>query len=180
MPSALHKILPRKKRLALTRSQMMARIRSENTRPEIVTRAAVHALGFRFRKHVRSLPGKPDLANKTNRWAIFVHGCFWHSHAGCKLASDPNSNREYWAEKLQRNRTRDTDRITALRAIGFRVLVIWECDVRDGARLQRSLRKFFRAEIGRRRVKVSGIRSCNSKKKYAESIAYKDRCMTFQ
>jgi DNA mismatch endonuclease (patch repair protein) len=145
----LPKILPRRKRLPLTRSQMMARIRSRDTRPEVLTRAAVHALGFRFRKHVDTLPGKPDLANKAHAWAIFVHGCFWHSHAGCKLASDPKSNREYWVEKLQRNRTRDTAKIAALRAIGFRALVIWECEVRDGAKLEKVLRKFFGGRIAK-------------------------------
>jgi len=86
--------------------------------------AFVHALGIRFRKHVGSLPGKPDLANKTAKWAIFVHGCFWHSHRGCKLASDPKSNRGYWVKKLRRNRRRDMAKIAALRADGFRVLIV--------------------------------------------------------
>jgi DNA mismatch endonuclease Vsr len=83
-------IPPRRKREPLTRSQMMARIRSKNTKPKVLTRSAVQALGLRFRNHVDDLPGKPDLANKTRKWAIFVHGCFWHSHAGCRLASSPN------------------------------------------------------------------------------------------
>jgi DNA mismatch endonuclease (patch repair protein) len=123
----------------------MARIRSRDTKPEILTRAAVHVLGIRCRKHVASLPGNPDLANKRHRWAIFVHGCFWHSHHGCKLASDPKSNRGYWVEKLKRNRTRDANKIAALRTAGFDVLVVWECEVRDGAKLQKALRKFFKA-----------------------------------
>lgn len=122
---------------------MMARIRSKDTRPEVKTRAAVHALGLRFRNHVADLPGKPDLANKTHQWAIFVHGCFWHSHSGCRLASSPKSNTVYWTEKLARNQARDIDKITALRAKGFRVLVLWECDVRDGARLEEALAVFF-------------------------------------
>jgi DNA mismatch endonuclease, patch repair protein len=149
MRTPLPKILPRRKRLPLTRSQMMARIRSHDTKPEVLTRAAVHALGIRFRKHVSSLPGKPDLGNKTAKWAIFVHGCFWHSHRGCKLASDPKSNRRYWVDKLRRNRTRDAAKIAALRADGFRVLVVWECHVRDGTKLQRELQHFFDAGIGR-------------------------------
>jgi DNA mismatch endonuclease, patch repair protein len=143
MTARLPKIPPRRKRPPLTRSQMMARIRSRDTKPEILTRAAVHALGMRFRKHVASLPGNPDLANKRRKWAIFVHGCFWHSHHGCKLASDPKSNREYWIEKLNRNRMRDANKIAALRANGFDMLVVWECEVRDGAKLQRALGKFF-------------------------------------
>jgi DNA mismatch endonuclease (patch repair protein) len=113
---------------------MMARIRSKNTKPEVLTRSAVQALGLRFRTHVDDLPGKPDLANKTRKWAIFVHGCFWHSHAGCRLASSPKSNTGYWTDKLARNRARDVDKIAALEARGFRVLVVWECDVRDGVR----------------------------------------------
>jgi DNA mismatch endonuclease (patch repair protein) len=148
MKGAIPKILPRRKRAPLTRSEMMARIRSEDTRPEVLTRAAVYALGLRFRKHVGSLPGKPDLANKRRKWAIFVHGCFWHSHHGCKLASDPKSNRGYWAEKLKRNQARDAEKVGALRALGFNVLVVWECDVRDGSRLKKALHEFFQSETG--------------------------------
>ncbi len=144
MPTALPKILPRRKRDPLTRSQVMARIRSENTRPEILTGSAVHALGMRFRKHASSLPGKPDLANTKRKWAIFVHGCFWHAHEGCKLASDPKSNRAYWTDKLRGNRERDNRKIAALRALGFTVLVVWECDVRNGPRLHHTLQQFFR------------------------------------
>jgi DNA mismatch endonuclease (patch repair protein) len=143
MNTPLPKILPRRKRLPLTRSEMMSRIRSRDTKPEVLTRAAVHALGFRFRKHVDSLPGKPDLANKAQGWAIFVHGCFWHSHHECKLASSPKSNTDYWSEKLRRNRERDAAKLAALRASGFNVLIVWECDVRHGRRLARKLRDFF-------------------------------------
>jgi len=121
----------------------MARIRWKSTKPEMLTRSAVQALGLRFRNHVDDLPGKPDLANKTRKWAIFVHGCFWHSHAGCRLASSPKSNTSYWTEKLASNKARDAAKIAALEAKGFRVLVIWECDVRDGARLKNALARFF-------------------------------------
>ncbi len=102
---------------------------------------------MRFRKHVARLPGKPDLANTKRKWAIFVHGCFWHSHGGCKLASNPKSNRGYWIEKLRRNRERDHRKIAALRALGFSVLVVWECDVRNGSRLQHALRQFFQQSL---------------------------------
>jgi DNA mismatch endonuclease (patch repair protein) len=121
----------------------MARIRSQDTKPEVATRSAVHALGQRFRKHVASLPGKPDLANRKRRWAIFVHGCFWHSHEACRLASDPKSNRDYWTEKLRRNQARDREKLTALLGMGFKVLIVWECDVREGKRLQAALKRFF-------------------------------------
>jgi DNA mismatch endonuclease (patch repair protein) len=115
------------------------------TQPEVLTRSAVQALGLRFRNHVGDLPGKPDLANKSRKWAIFVHGCFWHSHTGCRLASSPKSNTGYWSEKLERNRACDAEKIALLKSRGFRVLVVWECDVRDGARLQRALEEFFAA-----------------------------------
>jgi DNA mismatch endonuclease (patch repair protein) len=149
MKTPLPKIAPRRKRLPLTRSQMMARIRSDDTRPEMATRAAVHALGLRFRKHVAALPGKPDLANRKHKWAIFVHGCFWHSHRGCKLASQPKTNAAYWDPKLRRNKARDIEKIAALRTLGFKVLVLWECDVRGGKALRR-LRRFFDARVFRR------------------------------
>ena len=128
---AVAKIPPRRKRLPLTRSQIMARIRSKNTRPEILTRAKVHSLGVRFRKHVADLPGKPDLANKTRKWAIFVHGCFWHSHAGCRLASQPRSNAAYWEPKLQRNKERDRQKVLELECRGYDVFIVWECQTRD-------------------------------------------------
>lgn len=143
MPSTPSKLLPRRKRAPLTRSQMMSRIRSQDTRPEMATRSAVYALGIRFRKHVADLPGKPDLANRKRQWAIFVHGCFWHSHSECKLASTPKSNERYWSPKLLRNQERDREKIAALREMGFSVLVIWECEVRHGQRLQNKLRRFF-------------------------------------
>jgi DNA mismatch endonuclease (patch repair protein) len=123
---------------------MMSRIRSTDTRPEVLTRAAVRALGMRFRNHVESLPGKPDLANKKRTWAIFVHGCFWHSHARCRLASKPKSNTSYWAPKLRGNKRRDDRKIAQLRAAGYRVLVIWECDVRKKGRLEMAVARFFR------------------------------------
>jgi DNA mismatch endonuclease, patch repair protein len=143
MLKTIPKIRPRREREPLTRSQIMARIRSSDTRPEILTRAAVHTLGMRFRNHVMDLPGKPDLANKRRGWAIFVHGCFWHSHRGCRLASSPKSNTSYWNEKLSRNRLRDADKIATLRSLGFRVLIIWECDVRSGVRLTMAIAEFF-------------------------------------
>ncbi len=137
------KIAPRRLREPLTRSQVMGRIRSKNTMPEVRTRSAVHALGLRFRVHVADLPGKPDLANKTRRWAIFVHGCFWHSHEGCQLASKPRSNTGYWSEKLVRNRERDAAQQRALRDLGYEVLVVWECETRDETRLREVIAAFF-------------------------------------
>jgi DNA mismatch endonuclease, patch repair protein len=154
MPAGVARIAPRRKRDPLTRSQIMARIRSTDTRPEVVTRAAVHALGIRFRKHVKSLAGNPDLANKKAGWAIFVHGCFWHCHEGCPLASNPKSNRGYWDPKLRRNVTRDAEKVAMLRAQGFQVLVVWECEVRHGRKLDQALHKFFRTRWRARQKNV--------------------------
>lgn len=143
MPAQLPKIPPRARRDPLTRSQIMSRIQSMNTRPEVLTCAAVHRMGFRFRKHVADLPGKPDMANKRRKWAIFVHGCFWHSHDNCSLASSPKTNTDYWIVKLRRNRERDEIKLRELRAKGFRVLVVWECETRDGHQMHERLRGFF-------------------------------------
>jgi DNA mismatch endonuclease (patch repair protein) len=122
---------------------MMGRIRSKDTKPEVKTRSAVHALGGRFRIHVADLPGKPDLANKARRWAIFVHGCFWHSHESCQLASKPRSNVGYWSDKLTRNQLRDAAHEQALRELRFDVLTVWECDTRNEARLAEVVARFF-------------------------------------
>jgi DNA mismatch endonuclease (patch repair protein) len=139
----LSRIAPRRWRPPLTRSEIMGRIRSKDTKPEVRTRSAVHALGRRFRIHVADLPGKPDLANKARRWAIFVHGCFWHSHENCQLASKPRSNTGYWSDKLARNRARDAAHEQALRELGFDVLSVWECETRNEARLREVLAGFF-------------------------------------
>ncbi|MCQ8279962.1 very short patch repair endonuclease [Acetobacteraceae bacterium KSS8] len=148
----LEKIVPRRQRDALTRSQMMGRIRSKNTLPEVRTRSAVHALGVRFRIHVADLPGKPDLANKTRRWAIFVHGCFWHSHEGCQLASKPRSNTGYWSAKLVRNRERDIVHLRTLSDLGYEVLTVWECETRDEVRLREAVAAFFAGLLSRGRA----------------------------
>lgn len=137
------RIAPRRLRAPLTRSEMMGRVRSKDTNPEVRTRSAAHALGQRFRIHVSDLPGKPDLANKARRWAIFVHGCFWHSHENCRLASKPHSNTSYWSEKLARNQERDANHAQTLRDLGYQVLIVWECETRDDAKLHEALTGFF-------------------------------------
>lgn len=103
----------------------------------------MHRRGIRFRKNVRTLPGKPDLANRTRKWAIFVHGCFWHSHEGCRLASSPKSNTGYWGLKLRRNRERDKQKIQELEAEGFSILILWECQTRSKEALNDALDGFF-------------------------------------
>ena len=122
------------------RSQIMARVRSKNSRPELAVRKIVFALGYRYRLHDAKLPGKPDLVFSKRRKVIFVHGCFWHnhSHARCKIARLPKSNPKYWADKLRRNVERDAVRRAELRRIGWKALVIWECQTKP---LKRQLRR---------------------------------------
>ena len=107
----------------------MARIRSRDTGPELAVRRAMHAAGLRYRLHRKGLPGRPDLVLPSRRTALFVHGCFWHRHAGCPRASTPGTRQEYWLPKLARNVARDRENQAALHAAGWTVLAAWECDV---------------------------------------------------
>ena len=109
----------------------MSRIRSKDMKPELVVRRLVHGTGYRYRLHRKDLPGKPDLVFGPRRKAIFVHGCFWHQHPGCRKATVPNDNREKWEAKLSRNVERDAENIDALKRAGWSVSVVWECDSRD-------------------------------------------------
>lgn len=112
------------------RSAVMSRIRSKNTLPEMILRKALFARGFRYRLNVRKLPGKPDIVLPRYRTVIFVHGCFWHGHEGCKYAGIPKTNTEFWVEKIARNRERDKIHAEQLVAQGWNVLTVWECDIR--------------------------------------------------
>ena len=109
-----------------TRSRIMRAVRQKHTRPEMQLRRAVHALGGRFRLHVRTLPGSPDLVFPRRRLAVFVHGCFWHAHA-CRAGRAPATRTDYWLPKRAENRARDARKIAALEALGWRVAVVWEC-----------------------------------------------------
>lgn len=112
------------------RSQMMSGIRSKDTRPEMIVRRALHARGFRYRLHVKDLPGKPDLVFPRYRRVVMVHGCFWHGH-NCHLFKVPSTRTEFWLAKIGRNRERDAEVRQALAGLGWRVLEIWECELRD-------------------------------------------------
>lgn len=112
----------------------MSRIRSRDTSPEMLIRKGLHAAGFRFRLHQRHLPGRPDLVVARYRTAVFVNGCFWHSH-GCHIARIPDTRQEYWKPKLARNAQRDRDALEALHAAGWRVVRVWECSLRGRTRL---------------------------------------------
>ena len=119
---------------AATRSRMMAGIRGKNTKPELHVRRFLHRQGFRFRVHDKRLPGRPDIVLRKHRTVVFVHGCFWHQHSGCRFAYSPKSNRAFWGAKLQANVERDAVTEANLRALGWRVLTLWECEV-DETRL---------------------------------------------
>lgn len=113
------------------RSERMARVRGRDTKPELAVRNRLHALGYRYRLHDRKLPGSPDLVFAGRRKALFVHGCFWHMHEGCTLARMPKSRLEFWRPKLEGNRARDAVKLEQLRALGWDVMVVWECELRD-------------------------------------------------
>jgi DNA mismatch endonuclease (patch repair protein) len=121
------------------RSATMSRIRSRDTAPEILVRKKLHALGLRFRLHRKDLPGSPDIVLPGRRVAVFVNGCFWHQHPGCRRASRPKTRQDYWGPKLARNVARDTAALAALQAAGWTTLVIWECEARDPAKLEPQL-----------------------------------------
>ncbi len=121
----------------------MARVRSKDTGPERTVRSLLHRLGYRFRLHRRDLPGVPDLTLPKYRTVVFVHGCFWLQHKGCKAAERPASNRAYWDAKLDRNATRDAVNGKRLRALGWRVAVVWECQLKQPDRLAARLRKIL-------------------------------------
>ena len=126
----------------MDRSEIMAAIRSKDTKPELLVRRMVHAMGYRYRLHRPDLPGKPDLALPSKRKVIFVHGCFWHQH-GCSGSHLPKSNEAYWVPKLQRNQARDTEHLRALRAEGWKCLVLWECQLNQPKRLAQRIAKFL-------------------------------------
>jgi DNA mismatch endonuclease (patch repair protein) len=110
------------------RSWNMSRIKSKNTRPELVVRTLLHALGYRFRLHSDKLPGRPDIVLPKYNTVIFVHGCFWHRHKGCKYAYEPKTRKEYWAEKFEKNIYRDKLNHQKLVEMGWKVITIWECE----------------------------------------------------
>ncbi|MFA7292503.1 MAG: very short patch repair endonuclease [Rhodocyclaceae bacterium] len=115
-----------------TRSRMMSGIRGKDTKPELVVRRYLHSRGLRFRLHVADLPGKPDIVLPRFRKVVFVHGCFWHQHAGCKYATKPSSRADFWANKLSDNVARDQYQINALNELGWTVVIVWECELRSG------------------------------------------------
>ena len=118
------------------RSYCMSRIRGKNTKPEILVRKGLHARGFRFRLQDKRLPGRPDLVLSKYGVAIMVNGCFWHGHKGCRYATKPKSNEEFWEAKIARNRHRDEVTNAHLEALGWHVITVWECELRNCSQLE--------------------------------------------
>ncbi len=124
-------------------SNKMKAVRQKNTGAELITRQVLHGLRLRFRLHRKDLPGSPDIVLPKYETAIFVHGCYWHRHPGCKYATIPKTNQAFWLPKFERNVERDARKEAALRTLGWRVLIVWECETRDLARLEARLREEF-------------------------------------
>jgi DNA mismatch endonuclease (patch repair protein) len=125
------------------RSEIMSRVRAKDTKPEMVVRRMVHAAGYRYRLHVRDLPGKPDLVFPARRKIIFINGCFWHRHQDCALARLPKSRTAFWTEKLERNKSRDERNVKALRDLGWDVLTVWECEIHEPAAVMTRVAAFL-------------------------------------
>ena len=123
----------KKARPALTRSEIMSRVKGRDTRPEMRLRRALHAAGLRYRLQATELPGRPDIVFRRAKLAIFVHGCFWHGHDCPRGARTPKANRDYWLAKIARNMARDAAAVAALATAGWRVETVWECELRDSA-----------------------------------------------
>jgi len=125
------------------RSQIMSRVSGKDTKPELIVRSQLHKLGYRFRLHRKDLPGKPDITLPRHKKVIFVHGCFWHGHTDCGRSKRPVTNRKFWNEKLDKNIRRDIVNIKKLQRLGWKVLVIWTCEVHDGDMLKKRLLSFL-------------------------------------
>ena len=113
------------------RSEVMSRIKGRNTKPELAVRSLLHRMGYRFRLHKADLPGKPDIVLARYKTVIFVHGCFWHRHKDCRFAYTPKSRTEFWLKKLESNVIRDIQVKSDLELLGWRVITLWECELRD-------------------------------------------------
>lgn len=124
------------------RSSLMSRIKSKNTKPELIVRSLLHKMGLRFRLHRRDLPGRPDIVLPKHKKIILVHGCFWHGH-DCRLASKPKSNQQYWMPKIEQNKNRDKRNLQLLVDLNWQVLELWECEIRAFTTIEQQIQKFI-------------------------------------
>jgi DNA mismatch endonuclease (patch repair protein) len=125
------------------RSWIMSQVRDRDTEPELLVRSLIHGMGYRFRLHVRDLPGNPDIVLPRHEKVVFVHGCFWHGHKGCKRAARPSANKKFWEKKLSGNVERDKKKVRELRKLGWKVLVVWQCELRNLDKLTAKLERFL-------------------------------------
>ncbi|MFW0753186.1 very short patch repair endonuclease [Pseudomonas sp. H11T01] len=125
------------------RSWLMSRIKAKNTKPEIKVRQLIYALGYRYRLHVKKLPGCPDIVFSGKKKVIFVNGCYWHGHLNCRYAKLPKTNIEFWSDKFIRNRERDKRNVAALEAQGWQVSIIWQCEIRAPELLIEKIKSFL-------------------------------------
>ena len=128
------------------RSRLMGKIRGKNTKPELLVRSLLHRAGYRFSLHRKDLPGKPDIVLRKYDTVVFVHGCFWHRHKNCKIASTPKSNVEFWQAKFARNVSNDRKHTRELRKLGWQVLTVWECERKKPDKVLSKLRKHLTTE----------------------------------
>ena len=126
------------------RSWLMSRVGGKDTAPEMIVRKLLHGLGYRYRLHVAGMPGKPDMVLPSRRKVVFVHGCFWHAHS-CRLGKTPKTNVDFWQGKAATNAARDAKNSRLLAADGWRVLVVWQCEIKNIAKLERRLIRFLGA-----------------------------------
>ena len=127
-------------------SARMGRIRQKGTKPELIVRRLIYELGHRYRVENRDLPGSPDIGNRSQGWAVFVHGCYWHRHPGCPRATTPRRNRAFWEDKFRANVERDRRVVRELHRLGYRTTVIWECQCDREQSLRRRLKRWLDAE----------------------------------
>jgi len=125
------------------RSWNMSRVRGKNTAPELLVRSLLHDMGFRFRLHRKDLPGSPDIILPKYKTVIFVHGCYWHRHPGCKFSSTPHTNRDFWIKKFSETVRRDRENSIKLEESGWNVLVIWQCETKNTEKISGKLNDFF-------------------------------------
>lgn len=121
----------------------MSQVSGKNTKPEIIARSLLHRMGYRFRLHRSDLPGKPDITLPKHKKIVFVHGCFWHSHENCLRAKRPTTNKKFWYEKLDKNRLRDEENVRKLEQLGWDVLTVWTCEIRNTDKLKQKLLAFM-------------------------------------
>ncbi len=123
------------------RSWNMSRIRSKDTKPEKIVRSMLHRIGYRFRLHRKDLPGKPDIVLPKYKTVIFIHGCFWHRHKGCKRCTTPSTNQKYWIPKLEHNVVKDKTNQKVIKKSGWKPIIIWECETKDLVKLSKKINK---------------------------------------